>query len=178
MFPDITRDEVFRLETRRYWLRWPVPADAQLIARVQAETAEPAGFCLFSSTAAERLVEQWRSDNEIGRALHLTIVSKAEGRQPLGWVRIGPGCDGAAGLSVAVARDAGGPDIAVEAAGAVLATAILLGSADPVSLRSLSEEIRQAVAELGYGQIGRRGEPAAMPSMAIRPRAVLGCCLV
>ena len=28
MFPDLTRDDVFRLETRRLWLRWPRAADA------------------------------------------------------------------------------------------------------------------------------------------------------
>ena len=169
MFPDITRDEVFRLETRRFWLRWPVPADAQLIARVQAENAEPAGLCVFSSDAAGRLVEQWRADNEAGRALHLTIVAKAEGRYPVGWVRIGPGCDDEAGLSVKVARDAASPDIAVEAAGAVLAMAILLGGPSSISLRPLSGEIRQAVAALGYGQMGRRVAPAALLSTGVLP---------
>ena len=28
MFPDIIREDIFRLETRRLWLRWPVLADA------------------------------------------------------------------------------------------------------------------------------------------------------
>ena len=33
MFPDLTRDDVFRLETRRLWLRWPRLADVQAIVR-------------------------------------------------------------------------------------------------------------------------------------------------
>jgi hypothetical protein len=39
MFPDLTRDDVFRLETRRLWLRWPRLADAQAITRLAGEKA-------------------------------------------------------------------------------------------------------------------------------------------
>ena len=39
MFPDLTRDDVFRLETRRLWLRWPRHADVQAIVRLAGETA-------------------------------------------------------------------------------------------------------------------------------------------
>jgi len=31
MFPDLTRDDVFRIETRRLWLRWPRAKDAGAI---------------------------------------------------------------------------------------------------------------------------------------------------
>ena len=31
MFPDYFRDDVFRLETQRLWLRWPTAADAPTI---------------------------------------------------------------------------------------------------------------------------------------------------
>ena len=34
MFPELTRDDVFRLETRRLWLRWPRMADANAILRL------------------------------------------------------------------------------------------------------------------------------------------------
>ena len=37
MFPDLLRDDVFRLETRRLWLRWPRAGDAALIARFLGE---------------------------------------------------------------------------------------------------------------------------------------------
>jgi RimJ/RimL family protein N-acetyltransferase len=33
MFPDLARDDVFRLETARLWLRWPRAADAPAIHR-------------------------------------------------------------------------------------------------------------------------------------------------
>ncbi len=34
MFPDLTRDDVFRIETRRMWLRWPCARDAQAIVEL------------------------------------------------------------------------------------------------------------------------------------------------
>ena len=33
MFPEITRDDIFRLETQRLWLRWPRAADGEAIAQ-------------------------------------------------------------------------------------------------------------------------------------------------
>lgn len=37
MFPDYFRDDVFRLETQRLWLRWPTAADAPLIEKLAGE---------------------------------------------------------------------------------------------------------------------------------------------
>ena len=37
MFPDLLRDDVFRLETRRLWLRWPRAGDVSLVARLAGE---------------------------------------------------------------------------------------------------------------------------------------------
>lgn len=39
MFPDLTRDDVFRIETRRLWLRWPTAKDAPAIQRLAGERA-------------------------------------------------------------------------------------------------------------------------------------------
>ena len=39
MFPDLTRDDVFRLETRRLWLRWPRHGDVQALVRLVGEKA-------------------------------------------------------------------------------------------------------------------------------------------
>ena len=39
MFPELTRDDVFRLETRRLWLRWPRMADATAILKLAGEKA-------------------------------------------------------------------------------------------------------------------------------------------
>lgn len=37
MFPDLTRDDVFRIETRSLWLRWPRAKDVGAIVRLAGE---------------------------------------------------------------------------------------------------------------------------------------------
>ena len=39
MFPDLTRDDVFRIETKRLWLRWPRARDVPAIVRLAGERA-------------------------------------------------------------------------------------------------------------------------------------------
>lgn len=39
MFPDLTRDDVFRIETRRLWLRWPTARDVSAIVTLAGERA-------------------------------------------------------------------------------------------------------------------------------------------
>lgn len=41
MFPELTRDDVFRLETRRLWLRWTRMADASAILRLAGRKPWP-----------------------------------------------------------------------------------------------------------------------------------------
>jgi hypothetical protein len=37
MFPDLTRDDVFRIETKRLWLRWPRVQDAAAMQRLAGD---------------------------------------------------------------------------------------------------------------------------------------------
>ena len=39
MFPDLTRDDVFRIETRRLWLRWPTARDRDAILKLAGDPA-------------------------------------------------------------------------------------------------------------------------------------------
>jgi len=39
MFPDLTRDDVFRIETRRLWLRWPTAKDIPAIVTLAGDRA-------------------------------------------------------------------------------------------------------------------------------------------
>jgi RimJ/RimL family protein N-acetyltransferase len=97
MFPDLTRDDVFRLETRRLWLRWPRLADAQAIARLAGEkvvadmTARiPHPYTLEH---AERFVFESRKGNAEGRGLTLVVTPKGRPNAPIGAVGIGPDPD-------------------------------------------------------------------------------------
>ena len=78
MFPDIAKDDVFRLETSRLWLRWPRLRDAAAIerycanwevARWTARIPHP-----YPKGSAERFVYSAREANSRGRDLTLVIA--------------------------------------------------------------------------------------------------------
>src|SRR3954454_14182665 len=94
MFPDLTRDDVFRLETRRLWLRWPRLADVQAIVRLAGEkaVAEMTARIPHPYTAAddERFVFFARQSNTEGLGLQLPITPKGRPNALVGMVGIGP----------------------------------------------------------------------------------------
>ncbi|MCI0736679.1 MAG: GNAT family N-acetyltransferase [Beijerinckiaceae bacterium] len=88
MYPDLTRDDIFRIETKRLWLRWPRASDAAAItsfaslaevARLTASIPHP-----YPTGEAERFVLRARADNASGTALILAITQKTGARQTIG----------------------------------------------------------------------------------------------
>jgi RimJ/RimL family protein N-acetyltransferase len=92
MFPDLTRDDVFRLETRRLWLRWPRHADAQAILRLAGEKtiAEMTARIPhpYPPEAAQRFIFEARQANADGLALALAITLKGKPDGLVGMVGI------------------------------------------------------------------------------------------
>ena len=92
MFPDLTRDDVFRLETRRLWLRWPRHADGPAIVRLAGEKAVADMTALiphpYPPEGATTFVFEARKANALGRALNLAITPKRKPTQPIGMVGI------------------------------------------------------------------------------------------
>ena len=91
MFPDLTRDDVFRIETRRLWLRWPRLQDAQAVARLahDKDIAEMTGVVPYPypKGEAEQFVFEARKNNAMGTMLSFAIVSRSKPDQFMG--RIG-----------------------------------------------------------------------------------------
>src|SRR5260370_41728118 len=92
MFPDLARDDVFRLETARLWLRWPRASDAVAIhrfcslwdvARYTARIPHP-----YPAGSAERLVYATREANTSGRDLTLVMTPSKGKRDALGSVSL------------------------------------------------------------------------------------------
>ncbi|HXF53180.1 MAG TPA: GNAT family N-acetyltransferase [Hyphomicrobiaceae bacterium] len=82
MLPDLFRDEVFRIETRRLWLRWPRLADAPRLqdavsTREVAEMTATWPHPLPAGEAARR-IEQMREGNASGDSLVLAMTPKRE----------------------------------------------------------------------------------------------------
>jgi RimJ/RimL family protein N-acetyltransferase len=97
MFPDLTRDDVFRLETRRLWLRWPRLADVQAIVRLAGEKAVAEMTARiphpYTPDDAERFVFHARQSNTEGSGLQLAITPKGRPNALVGMVGIGPSPD-------------------------------------------------------------------------------------
>src|SRR5579859_7884559 len=92
MFPDLARDDVFRLETKRLWLRWPRVADAKAIeryssrwevARMTSRIPHP-----YPAGEAERFIFTAREANAQGRDLILVVTPTRGKRDPIGMISL------------------------------------------------------------------------------------------
>ncbi|UMY17901.1 GNAT family N-acetyltransferase [Methylobacterium organophilum] len=94
MFPDLTRDDVFRIETARLWLRWPVARDAQAVARLAGEPAIARMTARIPSPLslheAEAFVIRARACNAAGEGLVMAISRRAAPAGLIGIVSIEP----------------------------------------------------------------------------------------
>jgi RimJ/RimL family protein N-acetyltransferase len=121
MFPEITRDDIFRLETQRLWLRWPRAADAEAIARYCNDpevalktTAIPYPY---ARTDAESFVLRTRAENAGGSALHLALAPKRQQNEMIGVISlVGAESRGEGELGFVLARSAWGQGLMTEAA--------------------------------------------------------------
>jgi RimJ/RimL family protein N-acetyltransferase len=90
MFPSITHDDVYRIETPRLWLRWPQAADAPAIAdfarhkqvaEMTASIPHP-----YPARQAAEFVRTTRDSNANGSTLELLIVLKGHVQSVIGTV--------------------------------------------------------------------------------------------
>jgi RimJ/RimL family protein N-acetyltransferase len=92
MFPDLLRDDVFRLETPRLWLRWPRAADASQIARLAGEedVAEMTTTIPhpYPPGAAAEFVLKARAANMGGGELVLALTSKVRPTKMIGVISL------------------------------------------------------------------------------------------
>jgi RimJ/RimL family protein N-acetyltransferase len=94
MYPDLTSDDIFRIETERLWLRWPRASDAAAItgfaslaqvARMTAAIPHP-----YPPGEAEQFILKARADNARGAALILAICQKTGARRTIGLISAVP----------------------------------------------------------------------------------------
>lgn len=91
MFPDLTRDDVFRIETPRLWLRWPALSDVPALARVagEKEVAEMTAnwpHPLLVEDVQRRIFEM-RKLNALGCGLALVLSPRGRPGDAIGLVR-------------------------------------------------------------------------------------------
>jgi RimJ/RimL family protein N-acetyltransferase len=159
MFPEIVRDDVFRVETRRLWLRWPDLADAaavtaiagcEAVAILTAHVPHP-----YPKGEASRRIDKWRSQNADGCGLTLVMTGRADNRLPFGIVGLSP-VPGGVKLGVLLAPDHWGRGFATEAVQAMVDVAFALTEVDRVeaSVRVINPGARRVFERCGFAYEG------------------------
>jgi RimJ/RimL family protein N-acetyltransferase len=92
MFPDLTCDDVFRLETPGLWLRWPKHADLAAIIRIAQEQRFKAAMASLAQPSpfgqGEKAVLEARLANACGDGLHLVITPKSHPNRVIGFASV------------------------------------------------------------------------------------------
>jgi RimJ/RimL family protein N-acetyltransferase len=168
MFPDLARDDVFRLETPRLWLRWPRICDAASIhkfcsqwevARYTARIPHP-----YPQGSAERFIYAAREANASGRDLTLVMTSVKAKSDAIGSISLeSRGLDRLA-LGFVLAPEAWGKGLATEAVEAMIGAAFSLTPAIEVvaSVRVENEASKAVLEKCGFALVGTglQGAPA------------------
>lgn len=168
MFPDLSRDDVFRLETARLWLRWPRLIDAPAIqrfcslwevSRYTARVPHP-----YPPGSAERFIYAAREGNAVGREMTLVITPKKGKRDVIGSVSLESRGADRLTLGFALAPEAWGKGFATEAARAMVNAGFALTKAVEIlaSVR-VEDAASSAVArKCGFEVVstGPKGAPA------------------
>jgi RimJ/RimL family protein N-acetyltransferase len=159
MFPDLTSDDIFRIETRRLWLRWPRATDAAAIkafaglvdvAQMTAEIPHP-----YPAGEAERFVLQARADNACGRGLVLAITQKSAVRTVIGIVAAHADQTPDVEIGYVIAPAFWGKGIATEAVKALIDTVFRLTKAERVvaNSRVINPASRRVLEKCGLSYI-------------------------
>jgi len=156
MFPDLTSDDIFRLETRRLWLRWPRAADAAAITgfAALAEVAQMTAAIPhpYPAGEAERFILKARADNSEGRGLTLALTHKNGTRGVLGLISASAGAPGEAELGYVLAPSTWGKGFASEAVAAMVGAVFALTATETIfaNARVNNQASRRVLEKCGF----------------------------
>ena len=170
MFPDITRDDIFRLETEHLWLRWLRASDApvvtafagvEAVARMTASIPHP-----YPPGEAERFILGARAATAAGEALILAVTLKNKGQSLVGLVSAQASESHDVEIGYVIAPTAAGRGFATEATTTLIdavfnltETRVITSNSrviNPASRRVL-EKCGLAFAETGLKNLPARG---------------------
>ena len=160
MFPDLTRDDVFRLETRRLWLRWPRRADVSALVRLAGDkaVAEMTGVLPhpYGVEHGEAFVREARDANAAGRRLTMAITLGAAPAELIGVVGIA--CDRGPDpfLGYWLGTPFWGQGYATEAARALIDAHFAYSAAAELgaSVRVINPNSRRVLEKCGFASVG------------------------
>lgn len=124
MFPDLTRDDVFRIETRSLWLRWPRAKDVDAIVRLAGDrsVAEMTARIPHPIDRAETetFVLEARRGNAAGEGLVMAVSLRSEPDGLVGVIGIEGADEDGPHLGYWLGRAHWGRGLATEAASAMV----------------------------------------------------------
>jgi RimJ/RimL family protein N-acetyltransferase len=168
MFPDLARDDVFRLETARLWLRWPRVSDAAAIARF-CGLWEVARFTAriphpYPQGSAERFIFAARESNAAGRDLTLVMTPIRGKPEAIGSISLESRGPDRLALGYVLAPEAWGKGLASEAVTATIEAGFTLTKAVEIfaSVRVENTPSRRVLEKAGFAYLGTgpQGAPA------------------
>jgi RimJ/RimL family protein N-acetyltransferase len=142
-FPEITRDEVFMIGTKRLWLRWPRAEDAAELARIGGDprVAARTGTWPIGADAAFAMtkIETQRARNASGAGFAFVIAPRRQWAQPIGLIGFNAVAD------AAVPTVVGGYHLAPERWGLGLMSEALAGMVEMIRLLTPVAILRASV---------------------------------
>jgi len=168
MFPDIARDDVFRLETPSLWLRWPRASDAAEVHRYSSR-CDVAQYTAriphpYPPGSAERFIFAARAGNTAGRDLTLVIAPRAGKRDAIGAISLEGHSGERLTLGIALAPEVWRRGYASEATAAMLAAGFSLTHCVEINADSRVENLasRRVLEKTGFAYVGTgpQGAPA------------------
>jgi RimJ/RimL family protein N-acetyltransferase len=161
MFPEITHDDVFRLETERMWLRWPRISDAETITRLagDAAVAEQTGAIPhpYNQRDAEQFIRRARAENESGQGLVMALAFKRAPNDLIGVIGAhGSAFRGSAHLGYWLGREFWGQGLMTEAARVFVDMIFGVSSLSEIVCDALPENAasRRVQEKLGFLSLG------------------------
>jgi RimJ/RimL family protein N-acetyltransferase len=164
LFPDLTRDDVFRLETPRLWLRWQRLTDAPALHSFASlrDVAEMTGTWPhpLPTGEPERRIFRSRQINASGTGLIMAITPRDKPGQQIGWIALFAGINtdttGDVELGYMLHPQHRGKGLVVEAAQSMLDTAFgyTLALQVQASVRVINPASRRVLEKCGFRHSG------------------------
>ncbi|WP_353182655.1 GNAT family N-acetyltransferase [Bosea sp. (in: a-proteobacteria)] len=156
MFPELTRDDVFRLETRRLWLRWPRMADANAILRQAGDKAVAEMTASiphpYPPEAVEPFIFAMRKGNALGEHLALAVTPRAKPNELIGMIGAHPKATGVPSIGYWLGTPHWGKGYATEAAQGLIDTLFSLVDIPAIetSTRVINPASRRVLEKSGF----------------------------
>jgi len=165
MFPDLTRDDVFRIETRRLWLRWPTAKDKDSILKLAGDRSVAEMLARvphpLPAPVVDTFVLQARAENAAGAGLTLALAKRSAPTSLIGVISIHPGTDTVPELGYWLGQPYWGAGLMREAVRALCDAffAYAGGAGLASSARTENPASRRVLEACGFAQTGTGTKP-------------------